>query len=243
VFKIASNSKEVQAGLKGLQKQLDFATINALTQTAKKVKQDLRESMPRYLDKPTPFTLNSLMMQPATKHKPQAKVWIKELSAIHKHYIEPQVEGGQRDTKASERRLSRNNQMPSGYGRLVPAQGAKLNQYGNLSSGFMAKVLSATKSFRDEGFIANQTRRTAKRSGAYHTFIASPSNPRTRHLKTGIYQRLASGRIKPLLIFAKQASYSKRWPFFRIAKASSDKHLPHATEAAIKQAMATAFKS
>ena len=55
------------ANIAGLQKQVRFAAAKALTQTAKKVQTRLIAEMGSQFDRPTPYTLRSTFVKPATK--------------------------------------------------------------------------------------------------------------------------------------------------------------------------------
>ena len=49
-------------------------------------------------DRPTRYTQNSLFLQPATKQKREARVWVKDTERPD-HYLLPQINGGNRPLK------------------------------------------------------------------------------------------------------------------------------------------------
>jgi hypothetical protein len=55
-----------------------FASVVALSRTAKDIKIEQPKEMQRVFDRPTPFTLRSVFMQDATKAEPYARVWLKD---------------------------------------------------------------------------------------------------------------------------------------------------------------------
>lgn len=88
--------------------ELSFATSKALNLKAKEVKAEVRKEMPGVFDRPTLFTLNSVFMWLATKKYLSAEVCLKDFApkgtpAVD--YLVPQVYGGPRRKKRSERWL------------------------------------------------------------------------------------------------------------------------------------------
>src|ERR1035441_633525 len=62
-------------------RQLPFATAKALTRTAQLIKAAEVDEMRRVFDRPTPWTLNSVFITPATKDNLIARVWLKQDAA------------------------------------------------------------------------------------------------------------------------------------------------------------------
>lgn len=101
--------------LTGLQReQIPFAVAKALTQTAKDAQAELQAQLPVHLDKPVPFTNRAFAIEPATKSRPTAAVFIKEAQW---KYLQYQVKGGTR--------------LPKNKALVEPVNVA-LNQYGNM---------------------------------------------------------------------------------------------------------------
>ncbi|MCP3017974.1 hypothetical protein [Cupriavidus basilensis] len=95
-------------------KQVPFATAQALNVVAKQVQAAERANMAKVLDKPTPFTLNSVGVKLATKSSLTATVYVKDIAAA---YLEPYERGGSNKLNARA---------------LIKPVGQKVNQYGNL---------------------------------------------------------------------------------------------------------------
>lgn len=95
-------------------KQLPFATAQAINTVAKKLQAAERENMTKVLDKPTPFTLNSLSVKLANKTSLTAMVYVKDIAAA---YLLSYEVGGQNKLNARA---------------LIKPVGQKVNQYGNL---------------------------------------------------------------------------------------------------------------
>lgn len=104
-------------------KQVPFATALALTTLAKGVQAAEADEIDKTFDKATPFTRNAIAIVPATKLKPVAVVFPKDVQAA---YLAPYVAGGDRS-------------LGSKKGMLVPI-GAATNQYGNLNRGQLARI-------------------------------------------------------------------------------------------------------
>lgn len=103
-------------------KQLPFATAQALNATAEQVRDAQRENMRKVLDKPTPFTLNSVSIKRASKSNPVALVYVKSIAVA---YLLPYEIGGK--NKLNSR-------------ALIKPVGQKVNQYGNLPRTTLARL-------------------------------------------------------------------------------------------------------
>ena len=103
-------------------KQLPFATAQALNATAEQVRDAQRENMRKVLDRPTPFTLNSVAIKRASKSNPVALVYVKSIAVA---YLLPYEIGGK--NKLNSR-------------ALIKPVGQKVNQYGNLPRTTLARL-------------------------------------------------------------------------------------------------------
>jgi len=200
------NRAEFKAILQAdLGRDLPFATVRALTWTAKDVQKEAKANwIPRTFDRPTRYTLNSVRVKPATKVLPVAEVLFKDTSAASidgdGHYLVPQVRGGARVHTRFEERLVRFGLMRSGEWAM-PAGGLKLDRYGNVPAGIHARII-AQLGIGDAGYNFRESARTkaAKaRRGEGRFFVADG----TRNLPRGIWER--HGReVKPLFVFAQR---------------------------------------
>lgn len=203
------------ANYANLRRQLPFVIARALSWTANDVRAAQREMLPRIFDRPTRFTLDSLYTQPATKQSLSAAVGVKPVDVKRRqHYLLPQVFGGPRRQKASERALR---------GFFVPSDDIRLNSYGNVYPGDIKRILSAVGADREAGYLANQTARSKKRNPKRKSLfrIAQGSDG---GLHPGIYERdrkftFKNGQrraiIRPMLIQVSRApQYQPRYPFF-----------------------------
>ena len=242
--------------------QLPFAAALALTRTAQVVAGDLRTQMQVVFDRPTPATLDSLFIQPATKQKMEARVWIKDgrssgaggqsvgrqgawgkgRAAIK--WLTPEVFGGPRDDKGIEGLLRRKGALQQGQ-YIMPGESMKgsLDKYGNISTGLMTKMLSGAGLYTEEGYNANATdsKRSKKKGNAQRFFVMHNSKGKP----IGIVERYAWGKGSRLSIriavafVSKRPTYGKTLDFFAIAQRSAEDALPIEFEKAMAQALAT----
>lgn len=223
-------------------KQIPFATANALTAIAKRIKAGEIAVMKQRLDRPTPFTLNSLYIKAARKNKPEARVWFKDYASKGTpagKYMQPSVIGGTRRNKRFEKALTARGILPDGQFAL-PASGAALDSYGNVSRGLYVKVLSGLKAFGQQGYDANATdsARSRRKGNAARYFVATIDGT------SGIWERVKSAfgdGARPLFVFTDSAPhYRVRVPFFKIAENIVKANYEKEFTVALRQAIETA---
>lgn len=236
------------------EKQVRLGAAIALTKTAKRAQDAIRQEMPKVFDRPTRYTLNATYVKPAragtkagSKTDLTASVKIKDAELKNQvvppvNYLVHQVEGGRRQQKRFEVALQRIGILPAGW-LAVPGKGAELDAYGNIKASQIVQILSYFQAFGETGYRANSTEATRaklKRGGrrrygrAY--FAAIPGRPRSRHLQPGVYLRQYGAfgtALRPVLIFIRKATYSPRLPFYDIARETFDKWIDHELDAAI----------
>lgn len=237
--------------------QLPFALVLALTRTAQVVAEDLRGELGVAFDRPTPATLNSLYILPATKQKLESRVWIKDgrqmgaggrpvgregawgKGRAASKWLTPEIYGGPRSHKAIESMLRRKGFLKPGQ-YVMPGQGAELDQYGNLSSGFLAKVLSGAQLYTEEGYKANATNSAkSKAKGNGKRFFVMRDSKRGAF---AVAERTEKGRagLKIVLAVASRApTYKPQFDFFGLAQRKAAMALPVEFSKAMIQALST----
>jgi hypothetical protein len=235
--------------------QLPFAAALALTTTAQDVKAALVEEMASVFDRPTRATLGGIFIQPATKEKMEARVWVNDggvsdwkvaqaratNTAVSnweqdRHalkWLAPQIYGGPRDYKASETRLADKGLLPAGK-YITPARGLKLDAYGNISRGTMNKIVSGLGAQFDKYANSTTSRRSAGNLKRYFV-LKKGSRP------LGIAERTGKGKagMRMVVAFASRPQYSKRFDFFEVAERVADDRLPIRFELALARALGT----
>lgn len=201
-------------------KQVTFATRVALTRTAQLASGALKHEMRDSFRNPTPYTMSSLFVRPATRSNLTAEVKLKDFAAKATPaatYLAPQITGGRREMKRFERAMQSVGALPPGY-RIVPGAGAQLDSYGNMSRGQIVQILAYFRAFPEAGYKANMTAQgraklalsTKKRQG-FRYFVGRPGRA-----PLGVYQSLRGGgpgSLKPVMVFVRWANYRKRLDF------------------------------
>lgn len=225
-------------------RQAPFVVAMALTKTGQKAQAEVKKAMPQVFDRPTPYTLNSTFLRPATKTRLEALVKIKDeaFKGIPPNkFLHAQAFGGTRNLKRSERSLQIKGVLKDGM-QVVPGKGATLDAYGNIRAGAMSKILSAVQASADP--MQNETKASRKRGASRRRkaeyFVGAPGGGR---LPMGVWQRTSfafGSAIKPVLIFAKAGRYKKRLPFHDIVARVTREEFEAQLYIAIQRALATA---
>lgn len=193
-------------------KQVPFATAVTLTSLAKGAQALETADIAHTFDRPTPFTQKSIAILPATKNRPVAVVFAKDIAAA---YLEPYVDGGERYLGGKK-------------GMLVPI-GARTNQYGNLSKGQLARLKG-----RPGVFIGPVTTKGGR------TINGVWQRPTAAKQTRGKAQAAPAGHLKLLIEFADTTQVRKRLDFYgriqRFVRANAAREF----DAAMRKALATA---
>jgi hypothetical protein len=192
-------------------KHLPFVLSKTINNVAQKIKKAEVEEMKSVFDRPTPWVLNGLYIQSSTKTNLSAEVFFKDRSAMAKgtplsELIKPQVHGGTREFKRSERLL--------GNKYWVPGAKVRLNKYGNVSGGQITQVLSVLKRSVDP--YQNITARSMKRNKKPRNYFMIRN--KSRNLRPGIWERTSKGHVKPILMFVRRPGYRARLNFYGIGR-------------------------
>lgn len=246
MYKVAIDPDDIfQRELTALeQRQLPWASIQAANRTAWQVREEWAKQMPRVFDRPTRMTLNAVRYDRATRAKPEAQVYLRDLAnkgTPPSRYLEPQVAGGDRRHKSFEKRLIAAGIMPaSSY--AVPGQGAQLDQYGNLPGKTITSVLSAVQAQFDRYQNATPTsraRRRRRRRGGEYFALSIPHG----RLQPGVYERIDTGfgsAVRSVVFFVKSVSYRERYDIFGFAQRTYDDLFPFYFERELAAAVETA---
>ncbi|WAB92492.1 hypothetical protein OSS47_00490 [Pseudomonas citronellolis] len=219
------------------------ALADALNHTANQANQALVAEIDDVFDRPTSFTRNAIRILNATANRLEASLWVKDekdnasKGAAPEDWVAPQVFGGPRVDKASERNLRARGILPAGM-FIVPAEGARLDQYGNMSRGQMIQILSGLGALEYRaGFKGNATqsaRSLAKGHAQAYFVMKRGKRP------IGIGERRGENLVM-VLAFVRQPQYRERFRFFDVVRriAEDDALL----EANIEKALAKAMQS
>lgn len=215
-------------------RQIPFATANALTQTAHRVRDAEKAEMVRVLDRPTPFTLNAWQVVPARKDTLVAEVVHKYLpGAGGRHYLAPQIEGGPRPMKRFEQNLLRADIGAGAFEAVIPARTAKKDAYGNWSGGERQRVLSALQAQRDP--LSNTTDRSRARNPRRAEYYVGE-----RGNTVGVFRRQGDDDTLILLFLRRRPVYTPRFDFDGVARKTFLEVYEPLFAAAMERALATA---
>ncbi|HCI9476207.1 TPA: hypothetical protein NQE52_003022 [Klebsiella pneumoniae] len=84
--------KDLSRQLKQLQKQIPFATAQAMTTVVREIAAAQKVALGRKLESPTPFTVSAVGASGARKNNLRAKVYVRDIAA---EYLEPFEFGGE----------------------------------------------------------------------------------------------------------------------------------------------------
>lgn len=191
-------------------KQMPFVVAKTLTELAKNTEKVTYAQMRSVWDRPTPFVMKGLRTKPATKRDLTARVYVKDWSPGGKNprgladIIGHQFAGGGRQRKALEYRFEQAGLITPGE-FLAPGAAAKLDQYGNLSRGQIAQIVSQIKVGLDPyswKSTSARSRRNVKKAGEMFW-------SRGGRLPRGVWMR-AGETVKPILIVVARPTYRQR---------------------------------
>lgn len=221
------------------------ALADALNHTANQARQVLRAEMSDVFDRPTPWALNSIRVLHATPDNLEAALWVQDrpgdkTAFTAEDYLLPQVEGGERITRASEKYLRESGILPAGR-FVVPGRGARLDGYGNIQRGHMMQILSGLKAIQRAGSDHNATdsRRSLRKGHAKAFFVMKRGKT-----PIGIAER-RGGAVVMVLAFVRQPRYRERFKFHDVVRrvAENDALLEANIDKAIAQALAGKLSS
>ncbi len=208
--------KDLSNQLKQLQKQIPFATAQAMTKVVRQIELAQKTAFERHLESPTPFTVKSVGSVAARKNNLTAKVFVRDTAA---GYLEPFEFGG-------EHKL--NSQA------LLNPKNVKLNKYGNMPRNKLSQLKAKENVFVGEvdGVNAVWQRRKLKTKKGKKRAKRSPNGTRRDKVK----QRAP----KLLIRFGDALSVQPSLGYMDRANTMANALLPSALNQAIADALRTA---
>lgn len=210
-----STLKDLSRQLKHLQKQIPFATAQAMTSVVRDIAAAQKVALGRKLESPTPFTVNSVGSAGARKNNLRAKVFVRDVAA---EYLEPFEFGG-------EHKL--NSQA------LLNPKNIKLNKYGNMPRNKLSQLKAKPNVFVGEvnGVDAVWQRRKPKKA----------KKKRARRSANGTRRPKRKQRAPKLLVrFGDALPVTPVLGYMDRSKAMAEALMPAALSRAIADAIKTA---
>lgn len=250
ILNLQTNAADVAALFQQMPTQFRGAAVETLNRTANAIKREEISVMASVLDRPTPFTLNGLFIDPARPTRLQAEVFFKDVyrsisggsvtGSTGWHYLLPQVEGGGRRFKQLERALQLGGMLPAGW-YVTPGRFMKLDSFGNMDRGQITQILSQLRVQLTAGYSrslpavrGNERKVIGALRRAGGRYFAVP--PGRKGIAPGVYLREFIGNKAPMpvLKFVQRVSYSKRFPFYETAQAVVDRDLARNLDQALQ---------
>lgn len=250
-------------------RQIPFATAKALTLTAKAAQKDVYTEFERKFDRPTPLTMRSLFIKPATKRDLTAEVFVKDQPLGGKNprsiaqMLRHQFGGGTRLVKRLEEALQRAGLLDRDE-YVVPGAAAKLDRYGNMSRGQIGQMLSQIgvggSGYDNRSTGSARSRRNVAKAGRIFWSMGkgTPSagimrglkkrfdmdkfvDPKsTQHLPKGAWMR-AGLTVKPILIVVgRTPGYSRKIDMEAIGQKAMRREFNRLFTEAYREAVRTA---
>jgi hypothetical protein len=223
----AKNSVEfVQKYLLGFEKQIPYVISRAINATADDVQKGLVNEMKSVFDRPTRWTLNSLMVEFANKQNQTAVIRFKDAGAggrSAEKYLTPEILGGYRNVKGFENVLRSTGVLNRGL-QVVPSTGLPLDASGNIKKSTINELIAFANAVK----YKNSKKRF---------FVVSKQEG---ELEAGIYQRVGKHHAKPIILFVRQNRYKPRFSFYEVGFEIAKKAFERNFEAAAQKAIATA---
>ena len=225
------DSKEFVVSLGNINKNIHFAGVVALTRTAVIARKDVQKKMVQIFDRPTPYALNSIYVEPAKKEdtEPVAKLGFKSLdmeSAKGKSWVNPQMFGGPRVQKSFEKAISDGGVEAAGIqtGRfrfLVPTRIMKRDGYGNVPRSQLNKMKQDIVGAVKEGSI----QKTKAPKVGYFVRYNKGGRPMIFNREALAKRHDQGAKQFPAMIFVAQPKYKPHFPAGKIIEESVDANL------------------
>lgn len=218
-------------------KQLPFATALTLTWTARDMQEAIKRAMPSEYDRPKRYTVEGVFLKAATKAKLEAYVFLRDEATkgtAPVKFLAPSVYGGHRRVKRFERALRATGAI-KGTELAIPASGAKLDSYGNVSAGTIVQMLSnlgANPSGANTPI--GKLRKRGKKKGN-DWFVGTIGNQRAIFKREG-----KTLKTYFLLVEESTVTYPKQFAFFDIAEHAFKRSFKKNWESALAYALRTA---
>jgi hypothetical protein len=184
------NLSQIDSSIAALAERNRFAIVRALTATAQDAQRAQSQAIEQSIDRPTPFTLRAIGIEPATKQTMRASVYVRPIQARYLRWL---IDGGQRRYKGFELKL-RGVKI---FAYVVPGNALGLDAYGNISRADIGRLQGELE----------------KPSASTRYFIGQPKG--RPDLPDGVYLR-SEKSISPVLVFSAAAVYNKQFDFFGV---------------------------
>jgi hypothetical protein len=255
---------ELKKYMVAAQGQMPFAVSKAVHSLAWEVKKATDLEMRTTFDKPTPYTMRAIGVEPLRpdKYKPEATVGLRSDSPSKgtpwEAALSHQFTGGARHWKRFEAALMRAGLLLPGMAAVPPRQSSwaiSLDQYGNVPANTIKNILSYFQALGNKGYSGNMSEKKKRQKmkmgvseSGYKTingvqyFVARRLTNENKHLWPGIWAKrgIHGSDVAPVLLFVRRPQYQRRIDLQSIAARAIDLHYVRVMNDALDYAMATA---
>ncbi|WP_395371672.1 hypothetical protein [Komagataeibacter diospyri] len=246
---ISVDAADVQKKLAKLSETgIRSATANAMNKLANGARWQIVDRMKEVFDSPGRFTLGGFTVKKATPSDLSAWVGTIDFAARGTpaiRYLGPQIWGGPRDMKRSEKLLS----DISGGQFWVPGPGAPLDASGNIQRSEIVRILSrlgvmqqSQKNMSDRTARRLQRQNKNARGQRSEYFVGHAKGRGGNGRPTGIFKLVGPGKVVPILWFVPtRPTYRVRLPVNEIVEntvsARMERTVTNAINAEVKREM------
>lgn len=213
-----TNADSFLAALQAKGRKMEDVIRYAVNDTVGDMIVGQRMEMRRVFDNPRPYTLNALFGKYASRRSPvvRAGIAFKEFANVPAYkYLIPNIKGGPRRDKRSEKALQSINALPAGK-KTVMGKNFQRDQYGDITGGQYTRMLA------ELGVSVNGMAGPAKMKGVRQKggkkFFAMPHKGGRRG--DGNPMAIAERRGKEIvimLVVTGEFSYKPRYDFYGLA--------------------------
>lgn len=197
----------------------------ALTDTAREMWRENRVEMRRAFNNPRPYTLRGFgIMYP--NNEGRAGIQSNLFGVPAYNWLYPNVEGGGRADKSTEKQLKTKGILPAGSQTMMGSNYPR-DQYGNITGGRYGQMLADLEAYtpidRSQGVAkANRKRKEKREASKNHFFVYTPAGA---SYPVGIAERKGKN-IVIMLRFIKPANYRQTFKFYEVAQATAEMQFP-----------------
>jgi hypothetical protein len=223
--------------------QFRFAVAQAMTDAAKAGDRKIRSDMSRYIDRPTPFTVNSTYISFANPNRMRAEVGFKQFAAKGTpagKYLSAMARGGDRSHKRSETILRLAGAIgPDQYITPSKENGWAGDPYGNLPRGTYTMMISQLKAFGGSlSYLnaSNSKRSQRKRARAGQFFMS-------RSGRAILYRSPGGGRDNTetaFMVLDQAPNHERRFPIVALLNAEVAREYPRLIKSSLEKELARA---
>jgi hypothetical protein len=206
---VKADIKAANAELARLKKSaIPKAIRNSLSDTAQFAARDTKRDLPKYIHRPVPYTIRSVLYQKATYQQLESAVYLGDEAS---KYLSAIMKGGRRGLKRSEKLLRARGILPPG--KQLSILPKFRDRHGNLGGRRKVRIQQVLSDLRAYSSVGAKRQNMAK--GNVARFFVLPG--------VGIYIR-EKGKLEMVLGFTDPMTYPKKLPFHQIVEGHVRKH-------------------